>query len=172
VLKPLAPLTLEPIGVVRSPWTRPEGMPIQPAGARDVAGRVVLEAHLAPGLADIGGFSHLILLYHFHAAGPARLQATPFLAGEPKGVFATRAPARPNPLGLSIVRLAGVRGAELDILDVDILDGTPLLDIKPYVSFFDVWSGKNGWFDGKLDKAQEYRVEDVYRGMADDAPRL
>src|SRR5262245_2855614 len=111
-------------------------MPIQSVVAREVPGRIELDAEYEPGLADLDGFSHLILPYHLHLIEAPRLAVTPFLDDVPRGIFATRSPARPNPLGLSTVRLAGIRGTTIDVLDVDMVDGTPLLDIKPYVPAF------------------------------------
>jgi tRNA-Thr(GGU) m(6)t(6)A37 methyltransferase TsaA len=108
-------------------------MPIQPTAAVGIRGTVEVFPEFVDGLKDLDGFSHLILLYHFHRAGKARLTVTPFLDTDPRGLFATRAPSRPNPIGLSVVRLFSVEGNTLCIENVDIVDGTPLLDIKPYV---------------------------------------
>jgi len=112
-------------------------MPIQPAAAIGIRGTVELFAGFAAGLKDLAGFSHIILLYHFHRVAQSKLVVVPFLDREPRGIFATRAPARPNPIGLSVVRLLSVEGNVLQIENVDIVDGTPLLDIKPYVPEFD-----------------------------------
>jgi len=143
-------IIFRPIGVVHSPFKEPAGTPIQPAAARETAGVVEILPAYREGLQDLEGFSHLILLYHFHLAGGFALKVKPFLDDTERGLFATRAPARPNPIGLSIVRLNRVDGLKLHIQDVDILDGTPLLDIKPYVPQFDMraeatsgWVGKN-----------------------------
>lgn len=139
-------MTLEPIGVINSPWSDPQGMPIQPAGARGVIGTVEVFGSFQPGLADLDGFSHLILLYHFHRSAGYELSVVPFLDTQSRGLFATRAPRRPNPIGLSVVRLCGVDGGTLHIEDVDVLDGTPLLDIKPYVPEFDAAADvRIGW---------------------------
>ncbi|HKJ07933.1 MAG TPA: tRNA (N6-threonylcarbamoyladenosine(37)-N6)-methyltransferase TrmO [Gammaproteobacteria bacterium] len=141
-------IEFKPIGTIQSPFTEPEGMPIQPGGAVDVKGRVnVFEAYRA-GLQDLDGFSHIILLYHFHRSQGFSLQVVPFLDSEPRGLFATRAPRRPNPIGLSIVRLDGIEAGVLHVRNVDILDGTPLLDIKPYVPEFDEQvQVKTGWLE-------------------------
>ena len=112
-------------------------MPIQPAGALSVRGDVNVFPEYAGGLRDLDGFSHVMLLYHFHQAAAPKLLVTPFMDSEPRGVFATRAPARPNPIGLSVVKLLSIEGHTLHVENVDILDGTPLLDIKPYVPEFD-----------------------------------
>ncbi len=127
----------QPIGVVHSPFVELEGMPIQPAGAVGVRGTVDLLPEYAEGLKDLKGFSHIILLYHFHKSAGFKLLVVPFLDTEEHGLFATRAPRRPNPVGLSVVKLLEVEGSTLYIENVDVLDGTPLLDIKPYVPEFD-----------------------------------
>lgn len=132
--------------MIRSPHTRAEDTPIQPTFAQGIPGRVEILPEYESGLRDIDGFSHVYLLYVFDRAAPAKLEVTPYLDDQSRGVFATRAPCRPNPLGLSLVRLVRRDGRVLHIEDVDILDGTPLLDIKPYVSRFDVREGARcGW---------------------------
>lgn len=154
----------EPIGVVRSPFTETTGMPIQGVAAEDVAGRVEILPAYRDGLRDIEGFSHLILLYHLHLSWGPELTVTPFLDDEPRGVFATRSPRRPNPIGLSTVRLVGVDGSTLHIEDVDIVDGTPLLDIKPYVPHFDDREGARiGWFEGKVGRVHNVRADERFR---------
>lgn len=135
--EPPAIVEYRPIGVVRSPFNATEGMPIQPSRGRDVRGSVEVRPEYADGLADLAGFSHVILLCHLHRARPYRLRVVPYLDDDHRGLFATRSPSRPNPIGLSVVRLLGVAGATLDISDLDLLDGTPVLDIKPYVGEFD-----------------------------------
>jgi tRNA-Thr(GGU) m(6)t(6)A37 methyltransferase TsaA len=137
-----------PIGTIRSRFTDPAGMPIQPAGAKGVQGTVVIEEKYREGLRDLEGFSRIILIYAFHRSDGYSLEVIPFLDTVPHGVFATRAPKRPNAIGFSVVRLVAVDGSELMVEDVDILDGTPLLDIKPYVPAFDAFPDeKAGWFD-------------------------
>jgi tRNA-Thr(GGU) m(6)t(6)A37 methyltransferase TsaA len=126
-----------PIGIVHSPFKKLEGMPIQPSRARGVSGTVEVFPEFKEGLQDLDGFSHIILLCHFHKSKGFDLMVVPFLDTVRRGLFATRAPKRPNPIGLSIVRLRGIEDNRLSIQDVDILDGTPLLDIKPWVSDFD-----------------------------------
>ncbi len=139
--------TLTSIGTVRSPHLECEGMPIQPLGARGFRGAIELDPMYEPGLADLTGFSRVIVLYLFHRSTGYSLSVTPFLDTRPRGLFATRAPRRPNPIGLSVLRLTGVEGCRLLVEDVDILDGTPVLDIKPYVPLFDAFPGEaSGWF--------------------------
>ena len=130
-------ITYRPIGVIHSPFTDLREMPIQPTGEASAPGSADVFPEFAEGLKHLEGFSHVILIYHLHGAGKANLTVTPFLGSEPHGLFATRAPARPNAIGLSIVRLLKVEGNILHIANLDILDGTPLLDIKPYVPDFD-----------------------------------
>ncbi|MCF8080479.1 MAG: tRNA (N6-threonylcarbamoyladenosine(37)-N6)-methyltransferase TrmO [Desulfobacterales bacterium] len=155
-----------PIGVIRSPFTIREDMPIQPSGARGVSGRIELKEEFAEGLNDIDGFSHLYLLYHFHQSSGYCLKVTPFLDKTPRGLFATRAPKRPNPIGLSVVRLEKIEGSTIHILDVDVLDGTPLLDLKPYVPAFDVPADKDvrtGWVDNSAMRPEDIRADGRFK---------
>lgn len=136
----------EAIGIIHSPFTEPSGMPIQPSGAAGIAGSIEIHSQYREGLLDLDGFSHILLLYHFHRVRETRLRVTPFLDTRERGIFATRAPVRPNPIGLSVVELTGIEDTRLTILHVDILDGTPLLDIKPYVPAFDqAPANRIGW---------------------------
>jgi len=136
----------QPIGIIRSRHRSAERTPIQPVFASGCPGRVELFPAYREGLRDLEGFSHVILLYHLHRAGPPQLTVRPFLGDRPCGVFATRHPQRPNPIGFSLVRLSRIQGCILHLLDVDILDGTPLLDIKPFVPRFDrVPRARGGW---------------------------
>jgi len=147
-----------PIGVIHTPFKEPRGTPIQPSAATEVEGTVEVFREYAEGLRDIEGFSHLILIYHFHLAGKPSLQVKPYMDDRQHGVFATRAPARPNPIGLSIVRLLGVEGTNLRVRGVDIVDGTPLLDIKPYVPQFDAREGERiGWLEDNVRKLPRTR---------------
>lgn len=145
-------IVFTPIGIVRSPFTSTDGMPIQPVGAADVTAEVVIDEAFADGLADLDGFSHILLVYVFHRAGPAKLSVVPFLDTVARGVFATRAPTRPNPIGLSLTRLIGRSGNILRIAGVDILDETPVLDIKPYIPALDAAGDvRVGWLEGKTE---------------------
>lgn len=131
------PVTYQPIGVIHSPHRDAKKTPVQPVFAQGIAGTAEVFPEYAEGLSDLDGFSHVYLIYHFHEAAPAKLLVKPFLDDTPRGIFATRAPARPNPIGLSLVRLMRREGHILHLEDVDVLDGTPLLDIKPYIARFD-----------------------------------
>jgi tRNA-Thr(GGU) m(6)t(6)A37 methyltransferase TsaA len=137
------------IGFLRTPFTDLSGMPIQPAAAHGVAGALELSEDLAEGLLDLDGFSHIYVLYCFHEVTDVRLTVIPFLDSAKHGVFATRAPTRPNPIGLSLLRIRGIKGTTIEVEDVDMLDGTPVLDIKPYVPSFDTPQGmiNTGWLD-------------------------
>ena len=139
----------ESIGVIRTPFDSPDGMPIQPVGADSVTETVEIEEQYADGVADLVGFSHCILLYHFHASGDdVPLEVEPFLDDERRGVFSTRAPQRSNPIGLSVVAIESVTEQELTMSGTDVVDGTPLLDVKPFVPEFDVPSEtETGWMD-------------------------
>ena len=141
-------IVYKPIGVIRSEHTASEKTPIQPVYAEGCQGQVVVLPEFADGLQDLDGFSHIYLVYHLHQAGRPRLTVRPFLQDAERGVFATRAPCRPNPIGLSIVRLIRREGNILRLDGVDVLDGTPLLDIKPYIARFDrIDATHNGWQD-------------------------
>ena len=141
-------IAYEPIGIIHSPWMEIEEMPIQPAGAVGVTGTVEVFEAFHPGLHDLDGFSHIILLYYFHRSHSFKLHVVPFMDSELRGLFATRAPRRPNPIGLSVVQLDKIEDGVLHIQNVDILDVTPLLDIKPYATRFDCFKVERcGWLD-------------------------
>jgi len=126
-------IKFKPIGIIHSPYTKLHGMPIQPSAARGVKGQVEVYEKYLPALSDLDGFSHIYLLYHFHLTKSTQLKVIPFLDDQERGLFATRAPKRPNPIGLSVVKLIRIEGHILHIENIDVIDGTPLLDIKPYV---------------------------------------
>jgi tRNA-Thr(GGU) m(6)t(6)A37 methyltransferase TsaA len=157
-------ISYRPIGIIHSPFANIEGMPIQPTGASGIRGTVEVFPEFAEGLKDLEGFSHIILLYHFHRVQEAKLVVTPFMDSQPRGVFATRAPNRPNPIGLSIVKLLSIEQNILHIENVDILDGTPLLDIKPYVPEFDQpRSDRVGWLGQAKGRVQSKRSDGRFR---------
>ena len=148
-------ITYKPIGVIHSPFKEPKGTPIQPEGAKGIDGTVEVFPEYGEGLKDLEGFSHIILIYHFHLSKGASLTAKPFMDREPRGVFAMRGPSRPNPIGISVVRLFRIKESILHIQDVDIVDGTPLLDIKPYVPRFDVRAADSiGWLEENVHKVE------------------
>ncbi len=143
-----------PIGQIQSPHTSLHDMPIQPCGAPGVTGRIILYPEYRQGLRDLEGFSHICVLSHLHGHSGYSLLVTPFLDSVERGLFATRAPKRPNPIGLSVLRLQAVTATGLVVLGVDLLDGTPVLDIKPYVPAFDgVEEPRCGWLEGRATMA-------------------
>ncbi|WP_024539655.1 tRNA (N6-threonylcarbamoyladenosine(37)-N6)-methyltransferase TrmO [Comamonas badia] len=153
-------ITLRPIGVVRSPYHATQGMPIQTVAAAEIAGELHVFDEFAEGLHDIEGFDYLIVLTHLHQA-TEKLRVVPFMDVTEHGVFATRAPARPNRIGLSIVRLDAVHGTVLRFFGNDMLDGTPVLDIKPYVPLLDVRTTERiGWFAQGLQRLPSTRSDD------------
>jgi tRNA-Thr(GGU) m(6)t(6)A37 methyltransferase TsaA len=156
-------ITYEPIGTLYSPHKELVGMPIQPAGARGIAGRIEIASEFRKGLKDLDGFSHLLVIYHFHLVSGYQLEVTPFLDSLKRGIFATRAPRRPNPIGVSVLQLKKIEGTTLHIEDVDILDGTPVLDIKPYIPEFDhPGETRVGWLASNQDRAQSTRADDRF----------
>jgi len=142
---PLTVITLEPIGTVRSPYTDKSQIPKGPGARHDAEGVLEIRADLEPGLTDIEGFSHLFVLWIFHRAEGYELVARPPIDDRPHGVFATRAPRRPNPIGLTVVELLGREGARLRVRGVDMLDGTPIVDVKPYLSGVPADRLRRGW---------------------------
>jgi len=147
-----------PIGFVHSPHQTTSGAPIQTSRARGIEGTVEINQEYIEGLSDLDGFSHIVLICHLHKASSFKLKVVPYLDTELRGVFATRAPSRPNPIGLSVVRLLGIEGHHLRIEGVDLLDGTPVLDIKPYVPDFDRQDEiRCGWLDQV--KGREVRAD-------------
>lgn len=151
-------IEFQPIGVINTPFTNLAEIPIQPVFAKGIKGTVTIEPSYADGLIDLNGFSHIYLFYWFHRQKEMKLLVKPYLEDKEHGVFATRAECRPNPLGFSCVRLVDVQGNVLHIEDVDILDGTPLIDIKPHVNRFDFReNARSGWLDGIDDTEAKIR---------------
>jgi tRNA-Thr(GGU) m(6)t(6)A37 methyltransferase TsaA len=160
----MSKIIYNPIGIIHTPFKDIKGMPIQPAGARGIKGTIELNPDYVEGIQDLDGFSHIILIYHFHLSKDYSLKVKPFMDDTLRGVFATRAPKRPNPVGISVVRLVSIEKNILYIEDVDIVDDTPLLDIKPYVPEFDVQEiEKIGWLSQKADKAQKLISDERFR---------
>ena len=141
-------VSLKPIGIVRSPFTQAAGTPIQPSMAADVVGTVEVFEPFQAGLKDLDGFERIWLIVWFHRATAVQLEVIPYLDSVPHGLFATRAPSRPNPIGISSVRLLSIERNILHLAEFDLLDGTWVLDIKPYVPRFDVFKVERcGWID-------------------------
>ena len=158
-------IVFRPIGVIRSEHVVSQETPIQPVYAWDCLGRVELLPEFADGLHDLDGFSHIYLIYHFDRAEAAKLRVKPFLQDTERGVFSTRAPCRPNAIGLSVVELLRREGNVLHFAGADILDGTPLLDIKPFTSKFDgVTPTRSGWQDEVDEETVQMRGKRGFRG--------
>ncbi len=137
-----------PIGYISTPHTSLENMPIQPAGAKAVRGTIEILPEYAEGLQDIEGFSHITLFYHLHKVKEYKLKVTPFMDTKEHGIFACKSPTRPNAMGMSTVKLLAVEGNVLHVEEVDMLDGTPLIDIKPYWPKFDSRDNvRMGWLE-------------------------
>lgn len=157
-------ITFEAIGIIHSPFTNLEEMPIQPTSEASRPGRIEIKPEFVDGLKDLEGFSHIYLLYHFHRRGPTKLTVTPFLDKEPRGVFATRAPSRPNPIGLSLVKLIRIEGNIIYVDNVDVLNGTPLIDIKPYIPGFEgTHDVRTGWLEQAKGRVREKRSDSRFK---------
>ncbi len=158
-----AKIAYKQIGIIHSPFAEPKGTLIQPFAAKGIEGVVEVFPEYKKGLKDIEGFSHIILIYHFHLSKPYSLEVIPFMDSKPHGLFSTRAPARPNPIGLSVVRLKKVEENKLYVKDIDIINGTPLLDIKPFVEEFDqVEIMKKGWLEKNIGKLSQSRDDERF----------
>lgn len=157
-------IEMTPIGIIHTPFRQLEGMPIQPAGAAGVKGTVEVYEKFRAGLKDLDGFSHIILLYIFHRSQGFKLEVVPYMDTQPRGLFATRAPKRPNPIGLSTVELDRIENGNLHVRNADILDGTPLLDIKPYVPEFDNYTRiRTGWLEHARKTLDDRKSDDRFR---------
>ena len=148
-------ITMHPIGLIHSPYKEPKDIPIQGIFKADVEAWVELKKEYCIALKDLDEFSHAILLYYFHRSGTEQLQGRPFLEEDEHGIFAIRSPHRPNHIGLSVVKVRSIEDNKLHFSEVDILDGTPVLDIKPYVKYFDVRDNVvSGWLDKHFEDGQ------------------
>lgn len=157
----MSEIKFEPIGIIRTSFETIENMPIQPMGAKGKKAYIELEARFLDGLKDLEEFSHVTLLYHLHKVQDYQLSVVPFMDTEEHGIFATRSPRRPNAIGLSTVKLIRIEGNLIYIEDADVLDGTPLLDIKPFFTKFDNREeAKSGWLDRKWDEKHKTLTSD------------
>ena len=155
---------INPIGTIHSPHKSIEDMPIQPKGASEVVGHVIVDEKYIDGLHDLDGFSHIYLLYSFHKAARTEMHVVPFMDDQARGVFATRSPLRPNHIGISIVKLIRVKGNKVFVKGIDILDGTPLLDIKPYIEEFDVVKDcVSGWMQASDEQVRKKRSDERFK---------
>ena len=145
----------KPIGIIHTPFKHLKGMPNQPTAGKDVKGVIEIRPEYIEGLKDIEGFSHIILIYHFHLSVGYSLRVKPFMDDHLRGVFATRSPKRPNPIGISVVRLVKVERGAIYVKNVDIVDGTPLLDIKPYIPDDSQKAEQIGWLSERAGKVRK-----------------
>ena len=156
-------ITFTPIGTIETPFDDLKGMPIQPSGADKIQGTIIIDKEYEEGLSDLEGFSHIILLYHFHKSKGYNLMVKPFMDDQQRGLFSTRAPRRPNSIGLSIVQLIKIENNKISIQGIDVLSGTPLIDIKPYVPGFDAREvTKLGWLDKNYKKSESLKSDDRF----------
>ena len=156
-------INIAPIGIIETPFDDLKGMPIQPSGADKIQGTIIIDKEYEEGLSDLEGFSHIILLYHFHKSKGYNLMVKPFMDDQQRGLFSTRAPRRPNPIGLSIVQLIKIENNKISIQGIDVLNGTPLIDIKPYVPGFDAREvTKLGWLDKNYKKSESLKSDDRF----------
>ena len=154
----------EQIGVIKTPFDSPEGMPIQPVGADKTKGKVKVDEEYADGLENLDGFSHCILIYHLHETDDGfSLLVEPFLDDTQRGLFSTRAPRRPNPIGMSVVGIDAATDGEIAVRGIDVVDGTPLLDIKPFVPDFDVPEETDtGWLNASESAIRSERSDERF----------
>ena len=154
-------IEIETIGIIKTPFDDPKKMPIHPSGASDLVCEAILEERYAEGLKDLDGFSHIYLIYFFHKTARTALTVVPFMDTHEHGVFATRSPVRPAHIGLSIVELVSVEKNRLKFRGADMLDGTPLIDIKPYTPKFDICEkATSGWMN--------FTIEEMARKCSDE----
>jgi tRNA-Thr(GGU) m(6)t(6)A37 methyltransferase TsaA len=157
-------ITYQPIGIVHSSFSKPEGTPIQPIVAKNTEAVIEIFPEFSEGLKDLEEFSHIYILFHLHLAEKKELTVIPFLDTIPHGVFATRSPGRPNAIGISVVCLDKIEANKLYVKNIDILDGSPVLDIKPYIPLFDVFeTSKNGWFEKNLHKMESQKDDGRFK---------
>lgn len=156
-------IVFKPIGYFKSPFTGLEDMPIQPKGGSEIEGMIEVLPEYQQGLVDLDGFSHVIVLNYLHECKDFKMMVKPFLDNTPHGVFATRSPKRPNPIGLSIMKLIKVEEGKVYLKGIDVLDGTPVIDIKPYVADFDLCGADRfGWTEGRTENVDSHRSDDRF----------
>jgi len=157
-------IIFKPVGVIHSPYKTVENMPIQPSAGRDTEAEIEIYPEFTEGLSDLDGFSHIYIIFYLNMVKSRKLKVIPFLDTVERGIFATRSPARPNPIGLSLAELVAVEKNILRIRGVDMLDGSPVLDIKPYVPDFEHSENlRIGWFEGRSEKAGEIKSDSRFK---------
>jgi tRNA-Thr(GGU) m(6)t(6)A37 methyltransferase TsaA len=156
-------ITFKPIGVVHSPFKELKNMPIQPTGCKGVEGEIEIFPEFSPGLQDLDGFSHIFVIYFLHKVQGWKSKVIPFLDTQERGIFSTRSPVRPNPIGLSVLEIKAVNGNRIMVNNTDILDGTPVLDIKPFVPQFDQPENTRiGWLTGNVIRVKDKKSDDRF----------
>jgi len=159
----MEPIIFNAVGIIHSAHKTREGTPIQPSRLQRSAGEVEIFPEFRAGLQNLDGFSKIFLIYHLHQIRETKLEVIPYLDEQTRGVFATRAPSRPNPIGLSLVDLLAINDGVLQVDGLDILDGTPLLDIKPFIPEVDHAEGvKVGWLEGKTHHFRTHKADDRF----------
>lgn len=159
-------IIFKPIGIIHSPFKTLDNVPIQHTGARGKRGTIEIFQEFVAGLKDVGGFSHLILLYHLHKVEHFSLQVKPFLDTIEHGIFACRSPVRPNPIGLTVVKLIEIKNNLITIENLDMLDETPLLDIKPCLPMIDdIQNVRLGWLTGKIEQFETKKSDSRFMGF-------
>jgi tRNA (adenine37-N6)-methyltransferase len=156
---------MKPIGIIHTPFKDIASMPIQPKGAKDIIGEIHINEEYIQGLKDLEGFSHIYLIYHLHKVQKTNLMVVPFMDSVERGVFSTRSPQRPNHIGLSITRIEKIENGIITIKGIDVLDGTPLLDIKPYIKNFDAVEEVNssGWMKANNEEVENKRSDNRFK---------
>lgn len=156
-------INYKPIGFIQSPFKTLENIPIQNSGAKGIKGTIEILPEFIPGLKDLEGFSHVILIYHLHLVDHSSLLVKPFMDTEERGIFATRSPIRPNPIGITTVKLNEISGNVIFIENIDMLDQTPLLDIKPALPMIDdIQNILLGWLTGKIQEFETKKSDDRF----------
>jgi tRNA-Thr(GGU) m(6)t(6)A37 methyltransferase TsaA len=164
-LKKMQQIVYSPIGIIHTPFRAHEDMPIQGIGGKGIKATIEIYPEFSAGLKDLDGFSHIILIYHMHLVEKPSLIVKPFLDDEKRGIFATRSPVRPNPIGLTTVRLIEIKDNRLIVEDIDMIDQTPLLDIKPCLPMIDdIQSLRLGWLTGKVELFSQKKSDDRFKG--------
>ncbi len=156
-------IELKPIGIVHSPFKGSKGTPIHPGASEGARAEIELFPEYEEGLKDLDGFSHIVVLFHLHRSKPYKLTVIPYMDDTPRGLFATRAPSRPNPIGMSVVKLASIEGNFIYIEGLDMIDDTPVLDIKPYIPEFK--SDEKvciGWLEEKIERMPKTSADDRF----------
>jgi tRNA (adenine37-N6)-methyltransferase len=162
------PINFIPIGIIHTPFLSHEGVPIQGSGGKGIKATIEIYPEFAAGLKDLEGFSHIILLYHMHLVEKYALIVKPFLDDKNRGIFSTRSPVRPNPIGLTTVRLIEIRDNLLIVEDIDMIDQSPLIDIKPCLPMIDnIQELRLGWLTGKVEQFSQKKSDNRFKSYSD-----